>query len=86
MKHPIVIGIAGGSGSGKSTYSHELAKRLGERRYNGFADAAQAATGVRPDNARVYLPAGYFAAGALGYGLNLIFIVIERRFIHWGGK
>ncbi len=27
-----------------------------------------------------------FCAGALGYGLNLIFIVIERRFIHWGGK
>lgn len=27
-----------------------------------------------------------FAAGALGYALNLIFIVIERRFIHWGGK
>ena len=27
-----------------------------------------------------------FGAGVLGYGLNLIFIVIERRFIHWGGK
>lgn len=27
-----------------------------------------------------------FAAGVLGYGLNLIFIVIERRFVHWGGK
>jgi NitT/TauT family transport system permease protein len=27
-----------------------------------------------------------FAAGVLGYGLNLIFIVVERRFIHWGGK
>lgn len=31
MKHPIVVGIAGGSGSGKSTYSRELAKRLGQR-------------------------------------------------------
>jgi NitT/TauT family transport system permease protein len=27
-----------------------------------------------------------FAAGVLGYGLNLIFIIVERRFIHWGGK
>lgn len=27
-----------------------------------------------------------FAAGVLGYGLNLLFILIERRFVHWGGK
>ena len=27
-----------------------------------------------------------FAAGALGYGLNVLFIVIERKFVHWGGK
>jgi ABC-type nitrate/sulfonate/bicarbonate transport system permease component len=27
-----------------------------------------------------------FGAGVLGYGLNLLFIMIERRFIHWGGK
>lgn len=27
-----------------------------------------------------------FAAGVLGYGMNLIFIVVERQFIHWGGK
>ena len=27
-----------------------------------------------------------FAAGVLGYGLNLLFIVVERKFIHWGGK
>lgn len=30
--------------------------------------------------------AAIFAAGALGYGLNLLFLVIERYFIHWGGK
>jgi NitT/TauT family transport system permease protein len=30
--------------------------------------------------------AAIFAAGALGYGLNLLFLVIERRFIHWGGR
>lgn len=30
--------------------------------------------------------ASIFAAGALGYGLNLLFIIIERRFVHWGGK
>ena len=30
--------------------------------------------------------ASIFAAGALGYGLNLLFLVIERKFVHWGGK
>jgi NitT/TauT family transport system permease protein len=30
--------------------------------------------------------ASIFAAGALGYLLNLLFIVAERRFVHWGGK
>jgi len=27
-----------------------------------------------------------FAAGALGYGLNLLFILIDRWLIHWGGR
>jgi len=27
-----------------------------------------------------------FSAGALGYGLNLLFILTERHFVHWGGK
>jgi NitT/TauT family transport system permease protein len=26
------------------------------------------------------------AAGALGYGLNLLFLLIEKRFVHWTGK
>jgi NitT/TauT family transport system permease protein len=30
--------------------------------------------------------AAIFAAGALGYGLNLLFLLIERRFVHWTGK
>ena len=30
--------------------------------------------------------AAIFAAGMLGYGMNLLFIFLERRFIHWGGK
>ena len=30
--------------------------------------------------------AAIFAAGALGYGLNLVFLLIERRFVHWSGK
>ena len=30
--------------------------------------------------------AAIFAAGALGYGLNLMFLLIERRFVHWSGK
>jgi ABC-type nitrate/sulfonate/bicarbonate transport system permease component len=30
--------------------------------------------------------AAIFAAGALGYTLNLLFLVIERRFVHWAGR
>jgi NitT/TauT family transport system permease protein len=30
--------------------------------------------------------AAIFAAGALGYGFNLLFLTIERRFVHWSGK
>jgi ABC-type nitrate/sulfonate/bicarbonate transport system permease component len=30
--------------------------------------------------------AAIFAAGALGYGLNLVFLIIERRFVHWSGR
>jgi sulfonate transport system permease protein len=30
--------------------------------------------------------AAIFAAGALGYGLNLLLLLIERRFVHWSGK
>ena len=36
------------------------------------------------DMPRMY--AAIFAAGALGYGLNLFFLVIERRYVHWSGK
>ena len=30
--------------------------------------------------------ASIFASGALGYLLNLMFILVERRFVHWSGK
>ncbi len=30
--------------------------------------------------------AAIFAAGALGYGLNLLFLGLETRFVHWSGK
>lgn len=30
--------------------------------------------------------ASIFAAGALGYVMNLLFTVLEAKFIHWGGK
>jgi sulfonate transport system permease protein len=30
--------------------------------------------------------AAIFAAGVLGYGLNLLFMLIERRYVHWSGK
>ena len=36
------------------------------------------------DMPRMY--AAIFAAGVLGYGLNLLFLVIERTFVHWSGK
>ncbi|HEY2135758.1 MAG TPA: ABC transporter permease [Xanthobacteraceae bacterium] len=36
------------------------------------------------DMPRMY--AAIFASGALGYGLNLFFLLIERRFVHWSGK
>jgi sulfonate transport system permease protein len=36
------------------------------------------------DMPRMY--AAIFAAGALGYCLNLWFLLVERRFVHWSGK
>jgi sulfonate transport system permease protein len=36
------------------------------------------------DMPRMY--AAIFAAGFLGYGLNLMFMLIERRFVHWSGR
>lgn len=30
--------------------------------------------------------ASIFAAGMLGYVMNLVFLLAERRFVHWGGK
>jgi sulfonate transport system permease protein len=36
------------------------------------------------DMPRMY--AAIFATGVLGYGLNLLFLLVERRFVHWSGK
>ncbi len=36
--------------------------------------------------AEMFIGSAIFAAGALGYGLNLLFLTIERRFVHWSGK
>jgi ABC-type nitrate/sulfonate/bicarbonate transport system permease component len=30
--------------------------------------------------------ASILVTGALGYALNLVFMLIEKRFIHWSGK
>jgi NitT/TauT family transport system permease protein len=30
--------------------------------------------------------AAIFVAGALGYGFNLLFLIVEQRFVHWSGK
>ena len=27
-----------------------------------------------------------FLAGALGYVLNLLFLIAEKRFVHWSGR
>jgi NitT/TauT family transport system permease protein len=35
------------------------------------------------------MPAMYaaiFAAGALGYALNLMFLLVEKKLIHWSGR
>jgi sulfonate transport system permease protein len=36
------------------------------------------------DMPRMY--AAIFAAGVLGYGLNLLFLLVERQYVHWSGK
>jgi NitT/TauT family transport system permease protein len=30
--------------------------------------------------------ASILAAGALGYALNMLFLAIERRVVHWSGR
>ena len=30
--------------------------------------------------------AAIFVAGALGYAFNLMFLIIEKRFVHWSGR
>jgi NitT/TauT family transport system permease protein len=47
--------------------------------------------GQRVINAQMVFDSGLmygviFVAGALGYALNLLFIIIEKRFVHWAGK
>ena len=39
------------------------------------------AESVEPD-----MYAAIFAAGALGYALNIVFLTIEKSFVHWSGK
>ena len=46
--------------------AYEWTKKFGETKYNDFSNAVQAATGTKPDNELVYLPAVYFASGACG--------------------
>jgi NitT/TauT family transport system permease protein len=47
--------------------------------------------GQRVINAQMVFDSGLmygviFVAGALGYALNLLFIIIEKKFVHWAGK
>lgn len=47
--------------------------------------------GHRVINAQMLFESGLmygtiFIAGALGYALNLLFLVIEKRFVHWAGR
>ncbi|SFK31452.1 NitT/TauT family transport system permease protein [Falsiroseomonas stagni DSM 19981] len=47
--------------------------------------------GHRVINAQMLFESGLmygtiFVAGALGYALNLLFLLIEKRFVHWAGR
>ncbi len=47
--------------------------------------------GHRVINAQMLFESGLmygaiFVAGALGYALNLLFLLVEKRFVHWAGK
>jgi len=47
--------------------------------------------GQRVINAQMLFESGLmygaiFVAGALGYVLNLLFLLMEKRFVHWSGK
>ncbi|WP_439596008.1 ABC transporter permease [Falsiroseomonas sp.] len=47
--------------------------------------------GHRVINAQMLFESGLmygviFVAGALGYALNLLFILLEKRFVHWSGR
>ncbi|WP_043830154.1 ABC transporter permease [Muricoccus aerilatus] len=47
--------------------------------------------GQRVINAQMLFESGLmygaiFVAGALGYALNLLFLLMEKRFVHWSGK
>jgi NitT/TauT family transport system permease protein len=47
--------------------------------------------GHRVINAQMLFESGLmygviFIAGALGYGLNLLFLLAEKRFVHWAGR
>jgi ABC-type nitrate/sulfonate/bicarbonate transport system permease component len=47
--------------------------------------------GHRVINAQMLFESGLmygviFVAGALGYGLNLLFLLLEKRFVHWAGR
>lgn len=47
--------------------------------------------GYRVMNAQMLFESGLmygaiFVAGALGYALNLLFLVLEKRFVHWAGR
>jgi len=51
-----------------------------------LSDLPVAAQDKVRDKVKVRMYAAIFAAGALGYGLNLLFLLVERRFVHWTGK
>ena len=58
-------------------------RRCSSARRTGSATASSSCSNCLPCRG---MYAAIFAAGALGYGLNLLFLLIERRFVHWSGK
>ena len=70
-------------GLSPSPVSAQAGAPVAEYRYNGLGHRiidAQQVLNVKT------MYAAILAAGALGYALNVLFLVIERRIVHWSGR
>ena len=67
---------------------HDLSIVLGVEKLLHKAEATMLLSGktLHADATAPDMYAAIFAAGALGYGLNILFLLIEKSFVHWSGK